>query len=155
MDIQMPLQDEITKEIEKLSEMGVGTDEYHKTVSGLNVLLSRYVDLKKADNEACHQLKLERQSKSDYDLKKEEIELKKRQLDLDERIHDCENNAKEKQAAEELKDRLIKNCLTAASIVLPCLITVWGTVKSFEFEKTGTITTMMGRGFINKLLPKK
>lgn len=56
---------------------------------------------------------------------------------------------------EEKRDRFIKNCMTAAGIIVPVVVTVWGTCKSFEFEKEGTITTIMGRGFINKLLPKK
>lgn len=59
------------------------------------------------------------------------------------------------QMREDQKDRLIKNILTGAGIVIPSLITIWGTVKSIKFEETGTITTIIGRGFINKLLPKK
>lgn len=66
-----------------------------------------------------------------------------------------EHDEKEKQVARDEKDRLIKNCIAVAGIVIPCLITVWGTCKSLEFEKEGTITTIMGRGFVNKLIPKK
>lgn len=66
-----------------------------------------------------------------------------------------EHEEKEKQVQRDEKDRLIKNIIAVAGIVLPCIITVWGTCKSFEFEKEGTITTIMGRGFVNKLLPKK
>lgn len=56
---------------------------------------------------------------------------------------------------EDSKDRLVRNIIAAAGIVVPTLVTVWGTVKSIKFEETGTITTIMGRGFIQKLLPKK
>lgn len=66
-----------------------------------------------------------------------------------------ENQNKQKQMDDERKDRSIKNVLTAAGILVPTVVTVWGTFKSFKFEETGTITTIMGRGFINKLLPKK
>ena len=59
------------------------------------------------------------------------------------------------QMREEQKDRLIRNIIAVAGIVIPSAITVWGTVKSIKFEETGTITTIIGRGFINKLLPKK
>lgn len=62
---------------------------------------------------------------------------------------------KEQDRKEEIKDRLIKNCLTGLSIGLPIIVTIWGTVKSLRFEETGTVTTIMGRGFVNKLLPKK
>lgn len=60
-----------------------------------------------------------------------------------------------KEMEDERKDRLIKNCLTGASIVTGIGLTVWGTIKSLKFEEEGTVTTIVGRGFINKLLPKK
>ena len=66
-----------------------------------------------------------------------------------------EQTDKQEQMKEDKKDRLIKNCLTGAGIIIPSIITVWGTIKSINFEKDGTITTIMGRGFISKLLPKK
>lgn len=56
---------------------------------------------------------------------------------------------------EDRKDRIVKNIISVANIVVPAGLTVWGTIKSFKFEQEGTITTIMGRGFINKLLPKK
>lgn len=56
---------------------------------------------------------------------------------------------------DERKDRIVKNVISAVGIVVPIAVTIWGTKKSFEFEKEGTITTIMGRGFIQKLLPKK
>lgn len=74
------------------------------------------------------------------------IELEK----LDKEVQDTAEAQK-----EEKKDRLIRNIIAAAGIIVPTLVTVWGTKKSFEFEKEGTITTIMGRGFIQKLLPKK
>lgn len=58
------------------------------------------------------------------------------------------------QLEEELKDRKIKNGIAIAGILIPTALAIWGTKASFEFEKEGTITTMMGRGFINKLLKK-
>jgi hypothetical protein len=66
-----------------------------------------------------------------------------------------ENRVKAEQMKEEKKDRLIRNVLAGAGIVIPSVITVWGTLKSLKFEEDGSITTTIGRGFINKLLPKK
>lgn len=62
---------------------------------------------------------------------------------------------REQQLKDEKKDRMVKNVLTAAGIALPLLVTIWGTRVSLKFEEEGTLTTIMGRGFINKLLPKK
>lgn len=68
---------------------------------------------------------------------------------------DVESQEKQIQMKEEKIDRWVKNGIAVGGIILPIVITIWGTKKSFEFEKEGTITTIMGRGFINKLLPKK
>ena len=81
------------------------------------------------------------------------IEIEKHEAEMKER--EVERIAKNIQVAEEQKDRVVKNCISAGGVVLPLLVTIWGTLKSFKFEKDGTVTTIMGRGFINKLLPKK
>ena len=81
------------------------------------------------------------------------IEIEKHEAEMKER--EAERIAKNIQTAEEQKDRVVKNYIAAGGIVLPLLVTIWGTLKSFKFEQDGTITTIMGRGFINKLLPKK
>lgn len=121
------LYDEINAEFEDLSKMALGTEEYKVTVDGLTKLMDRAIDMKKFDTEYA-----------------ERIENQK-----------MDNCLKQKQMDEERKDRLIKNGISIAGIVIPSLITIWGTVKSMEFEKEGTITTIIGRGFINKLIPKK
>ena len=81
------------------------------------------------------------------------IEIEKHEAEMKER--EAERIAKNIQVAEEQKDRVVKNYISAGGIVLPLLVTIWGTLKSFKFEQDGTVTTIMGRGFINKLLPKK
>lgn len=81
------------------------------------------------------------------------IEIEKHEAEMKER--EAERIAKNIQVAEEQKDRVVKNYISAGGVVLPLLVTIWGTLKSFKFEKDGMVTTIMGRGFINKLLPKK
>lgn len=81
------------------------------------------------------------------------IEIEKHEAEMKER--EAERIAKNIQVAEEQKDRVVKNYISAGGVVLPLLVTIWGTLKSFKFEQDGTVTTIMGRGFINKLLPKK
>jgi hypothetical protein len=66
-----------------------------------------------------------------------------------------EQLAREQQFEDEKKDRLIKNIISVAGIVLPLAVTIWGVKVSLKFEEEGTFTTIMGRGFIQKLLPKK
>ena len=127
MDIEALLKREIEDEFEVFQNMTLGTNDYKMTIDGLTKLLDRHIELKKVD----------------YD---HEEKAKNREYD---------NQLKIKQMEEDRKDRWIKNGIAIASFVIPSLITIWGTKKSFEFEKTGTITTIMGRGFLNKLISKK
>ncbi len=55
----------------------------------------------------------------------------------------------------EKKNRWIEHIIAGVGIVLPVMVTIWGTKASFKFEETGCVTTIMGRGFISKLLPRK
>jgi hypothetical protein len=76
-----------------------------------------------------------------------------RAIEMDKDERDCEDrNAARK---DDKRDRLIKNIIGAAGIVLPLIVTIWGTKVSLKFEEEGTITTQMGRGFIQRLFPKK
>lgn len=127
MNVKTALSDEIVKEVSELGKMALGTEEYKVTVEGITKLVDRVNDMEKTAIER---------------MEKEENK-------------EIENDFKMRQMADERKDRIIKNLLAAAGVIIPAWITVWGTVKSFEFEREGTITTIMGRGFINKLLPKK
>ena len=127
MKIETMLHDEIQNEFEELKRMQLGEESYRTTVEGLTKLIDRAIEIDKFNAED-----------------QERIEAR-----------EIENNLKLKQMADEKKDRVVKNVLTGLGIVLPVGVTIWGTLKSLKFEETGTVTTMMGRGFINKLLPKK
>lgn len=127
MSIETLLHEEIQAEFEELKGMEVGSEEHKYTVDSVAKLYDRAIEMRKFD--------VETQAKE----KEREIEL----------------NLKREQMEEERKDRRWRNALTAAGIVVPTAVTIWGTIKSMEFEKEGTITTIMGRGFIQKLLPKK
>ena len=127
VNIETLLYEELETEFTKLSETEPGSDEHKATLDGLTKLMDRAIEIEKVD--------IERQSKA-ATLESEEL-LRKQQMD------------------DEKKDRLVKNLLSAAGIVLPIALTIWGTKVSLKFEEEGTFTTIMGRGFINKLLPKK
>lgn len=59
------------------------------------------------------------------------------------------------QMVEEKRARLVTNSIAVVGIVVPAGITIWGALKSWEFEKEGTVTSMMGRMFMNGFKPKK
>ena len=127
MKVETMLHDEILNEFEELKKLEVGSDGYRAAVDGISKLLDRAIEYDKLDAE-CNERSLNRGFEEDYKL----------QL-----------------AEDEKRDRRIKNGITIAGIVIPSIITIWGTIISLNFEKEGTVTTIMGRGFINKLLPKK
>jgi hypothetical protein len=127
MELEKKLHDEISRELDILEGMEEGTESYKTLVDGLTKLTDRAIEIDKFN--------------ADVEAKAETQKF--------------ENELRLKQMKEERIDRIVKNCLTAVGIILPIGITVWGTKASFEFEKEGTVTTIMGRGFINKLLPGK
>lgn len=127
MNIETMMHDEIKSELEELGKIQLGTEEYKAAVDGIAKLTDRVIEMKKSD-----------------------VEKENRERD-----REIETNLKIQQMEEERKDRFIKNVIAVLGISVPAALTIWGTVKSIEFEKEGTITTIMGRGFIQKLLPKK
>ena len=61
-----------------------------------------------------------------------------------------------KKVEDSKKDRLIGYAMNAAGILLPIAVTIWGVKVSYKYDKDGIVpTTILGRGFVNKLLPKK
>jgi uncharacterized membrane protein YcjF (UPF0283 family) len=125
--IEALLENRIQHDFEQLKNMEVDSESYKATVDELVKLLDRNIEIKKVNNDI--QDKTESR-KVETELKREEMETNK-------------------------KDQWIKNGLTAAGIVLPLTVTIWGVFKTFEFEKEGVVTTIMGRSFINKLMAKK
>ena len=126
-NIKELLTKEIEDELEALSGLGIGSEKYNSTVDGITKLSDRLIAIDKMNAE--------------QNVKYEQI--------------DTDKNVKERQLVNDEKDRKTKNWLTAGSIVLPILATIWGTLVTINFEQTGTVTTIMGRGFFQKLLPKK
>lgn len=125
--VETLLEEEITREFKALSDLAPGTEDYKVTVEGLTKLTDRAIEIDK--------MKAERKEKRE--------------------ATNSENYYRTQQLEADNKDRLVKNVLSAVSIIGGFALTVWGTKTSIKFEETGTITTIMGRGFINKLLPKK
>lgn len=128
--IETLLKQEIEEEFGELNKIELGSNEYKTTVDGLTKLVDRAIELEKLNIE--DEKRIEAQKDKEF-----------------------ENDLKIKQMESDKKDQKVKNGIAVAGIIVPVAVTVWGTLKSFKFEETGTVTTIMGRGFINKLLPKK
>jgi hypothetical protein len=123
MKIETMLHDGIEDGFNELKKIQVGTEEYKSTVDGLTKLLDRAIEIDKINSEIQNNTK-NRQSETNIELEKIE---------------------------NDRKDRIIKNCLTAASIVCTAGITVWGSLKSWKFEETGVVTSGPGREFMRRI----
>ena len=125
--IDTMLRDELQREFENLKDMKSGTEEHKVGVDSLTKLLDRAIEMDKLE--------------ADVQEKAEN-----REVDI---------SLKEKQLQEDKKDRIVKNCLTAVSLIASVGLTIWGSCKSWKFEETGTITSTAGREFMKKLFHMK
>ena len=127
MSIKSLVDEEIRSEIEEISKIEVGSEKHKASVDALAKLLDKSIELERLDVEA--------------------------QEKYESRI--AENGLKMKQSKDEKRDRIVKNVLTGVSVVGGFGVTIWGTCKTLKFEETGVLTSIVSKGFIQKLLPKK
>ena len=117
------LHDEIKAELEELSKLEVGSDEYETAVNGISKLMDRAIEMEKFESDA----------KERIDSKEAELDLKYRQLE------------------EAIKDRKTRNKINIAGIVIPAGITIWGTIKTLKFDQNNIITSTAGKEFTRKI----
>lgn len=126
-NIETLLHEEIQDGFDALSRMERGTEIHKTTVDEVAKLFDKAIEIEKIEIEAKEKAK----------------------------AREIEAGLKRAQMEEDRKDRRFKNGIAVGGIVLPLAVTIWGTFKTLKFEEEGTVTTIMGRGFINKLIPKK
>ena len=126
-NIETLLHEEIQDGFDALSKMERGTEIHKTTVDEVAKLFDKAIEIEKIEIEAKDKAK----------------------------AREIEESLKRAQMEEDRKDRRVKNGIAVGGIVLPLAVTIWGTFKTLKFEEEGTVTTIMGRGFINKLIPKK
>ena len=127
MNIEELLDEDLVSEMQKLRTTKYDDQAYGTVSNTVGMLMDKKIEMEKVNNEC----------EDKTEIRENDQAMKMRQLE------------------DDKKDRLIKNAIGVAGIVLPLLVTIWGTKVSLKFEEEGTFTTIMGRGFINKLLPKK
>lgn len=143
--------EEVHDRVEELDELAVTSDEYTKGVNNISKIIDRLIELKKLEVTEAGQKQDREEAKAKAEA---ELKYKIRQLALAEAQRFDENFVKREQLREGRKDRIFKVLIDVAGIVIPVVVAVWGTKASFRFEQEGTVTTIMGRGWINKLMPK-
>ena len=127
MSLEILLDKELESSINSLEDIPLGTEEYKASVDAITKLLDKSIELKKLEIETDDKIK----------------------------TREFEESIKTQQMEDERKDRIIKNWLTGASIVIPAGCGIWGFIKSIKFEETGTITTLSGRNILGSILKFK
>lgn len=127
MNIETLLYEVLEEGFKELNDMANGSDERKAKVDELTKFMDRAIEMEKVDADCKNKAKA---------LENEQV-------------------FKQQQMVDEKHDRLVKNVISVAGVVLPLAVTIWGTIASFKFEKEDSISTIMGRGYIQKLLPKK
>lgn len=134
MSTKRLLEEEIQAEIEFISKLEIGSDSHKAASEALAKLLDKYNEMDKLDLE--------------YQDKYEDREAERKHREAERKI-------KEKQLEHEKKDACVKNVLSCVSVGGGLIVTIWGICKSLKFEETGVYSSLISRGMIQKILPKK
>lgn len=117
---------EIEELFDKLSKLSPDSKEYGTVNDNLAKLMDRRLEIEKLEKS---------ETQAEKQLKMTEAQA-------------------EKQLKEDRKARVVKNIIDVGAIVLPLAVTIWGAALSFTFEENGTISSTMGRKFMDKLIKK-
>ena len=128
------LNEEIAMEIQNLSEFKAGSDEKSSAIDDLAKL---------------YKLRIE-ENKSVWDA---DEKYNRRVMDDESNTKDCD--FKERQIAEQVKDRYFRVGIAAAELLIPLMCYGIWMNKGFKFEETGTFTSSTFKGLINRFRPTK
>ena len=127
MELKELIQKEVESELKVLSTTDVGSDKYKATVDHIVKLTDKVIDMEKLEIE---NEKASEQLNANSDLKWQEIEANS-------------------------KDRKTQNRIAIAGLIVNSALIVWGTLKTFKFDNTSTVTSTLGRDILRRFVPRK
>ena len=83
----------------------------------------------------------------EYDKSVKELELKKQLGENDVKI-------KSKQLTTEQKNELMRNGIAIGTFLISTTVSIFTIVKTFRFDEESSVTSTMGRGVLNGVVPK-
>ena len=128
------LSEEIAAQIKALSDLQSGTKEKSTAIDDLTKL---------------YKLRIE-ENKSVWDA-----DEKYNRRMMDEESVTKDGDFKERQIAEQVKDRYFRVGIAGAELLLPLIFYGIWMNKGFKFEETGTFTSSTFKGLINRFRPTK
>ena len=133
-EIKNLLNEEIKNQINTISSMNVGDENYSKAVDSLVKL---------------HKLRIE-ETKSINDS--ENLSYKR---ETDEETCKLNEEIRQEQLSEQKKDRYIRIGLDVAGLLVPIMFYSAWMRKGFKFEETGTFTSTTFRGLFGHFKPTR
>ncbi len=128
------LSEEIAEEIQALSTLEAGSKEKSTAIEDLTKLYKLRIEENKSEWEADEK----------YNRRVMEDEANTRDDEL-----------KQVQIAEQVKDRYFRLGIAAAELMIPLMFYGIWMKKGFKFEETGTYTSTTFRGLFNRFKPTK
>ena len=133
-NIEELLSEEIAAQFKALSRLKTGSEEKTTAIDDLTKL---------------YKLRIE-ENKSVWDAD----EKHDRRI-MDGKSVTKDNDFKERQIAEQIKDRYFRVGIAAAELLIPLMCYGIWMNKGFKFEETGTFTSSTFKGLINRFKPTK
>lgn len=120
------IEDELEHQVSEMKRYEVGSKEYETAAKAISVLHNIIQESKKLE--------------IDTDMKNITLEN--------------EYDVKSKQADENKRNRLWNTVVEIGGIVIPAVITIWGTKTTLRFEADGTPTSITSRSILPRLFKK-
>lgn len=124
MNIERKLSEEFESQMEGLHKIELGTDAYKVTVDGVTKIADRIIELKK-------------------------IEVEREEKSVD---RDVEESLKTQEMKELKKDRIVRNVIEGAKVVVPVVGAFAMGIISMKWEKVDTLTSSAGKASLREIL---
>lgn len=128
------LDEEIANEFQALSGLKTGSQEQTVAIDNLATLYRLRIEESKSDWEAGDK----------YD-----------RLEMEKEANDRDNELKQTQIAEQVKDRYFRVGVAAAELIIPLMFYGLWMNKGFKFEETGALSSSTFKGLIKHFRPTK
>lgn len=136
-EIRNLFKEEITKRIEEIRDLPVGSKEYDAAVENVTRMYKTLIEDMHAEYDYSDK----------YERRDSEAKFREKEFEENTRL-------KEEELKDQKKHQWIKVGLDVANLVLPAALFLGSFDKGLAFEKDGTIVTPWMRALINAITPK-
>lgn len=146
------MDEELINQLEKISELQIGTEEHGKAVDNFAQLYKLRIEQTKNEQDDSERYYRREQEHKHFML---EGELKEKLAEYENEAREREEEFKKKQLAEQVEDRKIKVMIAGAELLIPLTVYCVLFCIGLNFEKTGVVGSGMFKRFMNYIKPTK